>query len=68
VGEAELRAKPIATPKLSRTNASADAAIAPAIAGPHVKPKPGVTIVSGVSEIGISLLALNANREMTELP
>jgi hypothetical protein len=67
VGEAELKAKPIATPKLSRTNASADAAIAPAIAGPHVR-KPGVTIVSGVSEIDISLLALSANREMTGLP
>ena len=54
MGEAELRAKPIATPKLSRTNASADAAIAPAIAGPQLKPNPGVMILSGVSEIGIT--------------
>ena len=63
-----LLGKPIATPKLSRPKASADAAIAPATAGPHVKPKPSVTTLSDASEIGITLLALSAIREMTELP
>jgi hypothetical protein len=68
VGEAELKARPIAKPKLSRTKANADAAIAPAIAGPHVKPELGLTIPCGVSESGIMLLASSANLEMKGSP
>jgi len=40
------------------------AAIGPAIAGPHVKPKLRLTAPSGVSESGIMLLASSANQEM----
>jgi hypothetical protein len=68
VGEVEAKARPIAKPKLLRTKANAEAAIAPAIAGPHVKPELGLTTPSGVSESDIMLLASSANQEMKGSP
>jgi hypothetical protein len=68
VGEVEANPRPIARPNAFSTKARADVVIAPAIAGPHVKPTPGLTTLSGISESDIEFLAFSANQEMRGLP
>jgi hypothetical protein len=63
----DLRRKAIVQ-RLRRGEWGLVAAIAPAIAGPHVKPKLRLTAPSGVSESGTMLLASSANQEMQGSP